>query len=70
MQNFTSFLSTLRIFNIHYSIYELHKNRFIMDFPNGSVIKNLLTNAGNAGDVGSVTGLGRSHEGGNGNLLQ
>ena len=41
-----------------------------MDFPNGSVIKNLLTNVGNAGDVGSVTGLGRSHEGGNGNLLQ
>ena len=46
------------------------KNRFIMDFLTGSVIKNLLTKAGNAGDVGKVPGLGRSPEGGNGNLLQ
>ena len=41
-----------------------------MDFLIGSVIKNLLTNAGNAGDVGEVPGLGRSPEGGNSNLLQ
>ena len=41
-----------------------------MDFLIGSVVKNLLTNAGNAGDVGKVPGLGRSPEGGNSNLLQ
>ena len=41
-----------------------------MEFPNDSVVKNLLTNAGNAGDVGSIPGLERSPDGGNGNLLQ
>ena len=37
------------------------------DFPGGSVVKNLPTNAG---DVGLAPGSGRSPEGGNGNLLQ
>ena len=36
-------------------------------FPGGSVVKNLLTNAG---DMGSIPGLGRSPRGGNGNPLQ
>ena len=36
------------------------------DFPGGSVVKNLPTNA----DVGLAPGSGRSPEGGNGNLLQ
>ena len=31
---------------------------------------NLLANAGNAGDTGSIPGQGRSREGGNGNPLQ
>ena len=39
-------------------------------FPGGSVVKNLPANAGDAGDMGSVPGLGRSPGGGNGNLLQ
>ena len=39
-------------------------------FPGGSVVKNLLANAGNARDVGSISGWGRSPEGGNGNPLQ
>ena len=30
-----------------------------MGFPGGTVVKNLLANAGDAGDVGSVPGLGR-----------
>ena len=34
-------------------------------FPGGSVVKN-----GQAGDVGSIPGLGRSPGEGNGNLLQ
>ena len=39
-------------------------------FPDGSVVKNLLANAGDTGDVGSVLGSGRSPGKGNGNLLQ
>ena len=36
-------------------------------FPGGSVVKNLPTSAG---DMGSVSGLGKSPGGGNGNPLQ
>ena len=36
-------------------------------FPGGSVVKNLPASAG---DVGSISGLGRSPGGGNGNPLQ
>ena len=39
-------------------------------FPGGSVVKNLPANAGDAGDVGSVPGWGRSPGGGNDNPLQ
>ena len=38
-----------------------------MGFPDGSVVKNLLANAG---DLSSVVGLGRSPGEGNGNPLQ
>ena len=38
-----------------------------MDFPDGSAVKNLPTNAG---DVGLIPGSGRSPGGGNGNPLQ
>ena len=38
-----------------------------MGFPGGSVVKSLPANAG---DTGSVPGLGRSHGEGNGNLHQ
>ena len=34
------------------------------------VVKNLPANAGDARDMGSIPGLGRSYGGGNGNLLQ
>ena len=37
-----------------------------MGFPGGSVVKSLPANAG---DTGSVPGLGRSHGEGNGNPL-
>ena len=34
------------------------------------MVKNLLANGGDTGDVGSIPGLGRSPGGGNGNPLQ
>ena len=39
-------------------------------FPSGSAVKNPPANAGDAGDVGSIPGLGRSLEEGNSNPLQ
>ena len=39
-------------------------------FPGGIVAKNLPANAGDARDVGSIPGLGRSPGEGNGNPLQ
>ena len=41
----------------------------VVGFPGGSVIKNLLANAGDAGDLGLILRLGRSPGGGNGNQL-
>ena len=40
------------------------------DFPGGTVVKNPPPNAGDAGDVGLIPGLGRSPGGRNGNPLQ
>ena len=40
-----------------------------MGFPGGSMIKNPSSNAGDAGDIGSVTGLGRVLGVGHGNPL-
>ena len=39
-------------------------------FPDGSVVKNPPTSAGDARDLVSIPGLGRSPIGGNGNPLQ
>ena len=41
-----------------------------MDFPGGSVVKNLPANAGDSREASSVLGLERSLEEGNGNPLQ
>ena len=41
-----------------------------MGFPGGSVVRNLSANAGDAGMVGSIPGLGTSPAKGNGNRLQ
>ena len=41
-----------------------------MDFPGGTVVKNPPDDAGDAGDLGSIPGSGRSPGGGNGNPLQ
>ena len=40
-----------------------------MGFPGGTVVKNLLANAENSRDTGSIPGLGRSPGGGNSNPL-
>ena len=49
--------------NIHTAIYK-------MGFSGGSVVKTLSAYAGDAGDMGSIPGLGRSPGEGNGNPLQ
>ena len=41
-----------------------------MGFPGNAVVKNPPANAGDARDVGSISGLGRSLGVGNGNSLQ
>ena len=41
-----------------------------MGFPDGSVVKNLSTNAGATGDAGSILESGRCPGGGHGNILQ
>ena len=41
-----------------------------MGFPGGAVVKNPPANAGDAGDSGSIPGLGISLGGGHGNPLQ
>ena len=40
-----------------------------MGFPGGWVVKNPPANAGDTGDVGSISGLGRSPGGGHGSPL-
>ena len=41
-----------------------------MGFPGGAVVKNLPAKAGDARDVGSIPGSGRSPRGGHSNPLQ
>ena len=43
---------------------------YFLDFPGGSVVKNLPASAGDAGDLGLILGSGRSPGVGNGNPLQ
>ena len=43
---------------------------YVYTLPGGSVVKNPPTNAGAAGDVGSISKLGRSPGEGNGNPTQ
>ena len=45
-------------------------NYYVVDFSDGSVVKNPPANAGDARDTVSIPGSGRSPGGGNGNLLQ
>ena len=51
----------------HYKIFNIVPCAYIGGFPGGSEVK---VSACNAGDLGSIPGLGRSPEEGNGNPLQ
>ena len=42
----------------------------MLGFPGGTEVKNPPANAGDTRDTGSISGLGRSPGGGNGNLIQ
>ena len=53
-----------------YKWCDLAKIHIWRGFPGSLVVENPPANAGDAGDVGSVPGLGRSRRGGNGNPLQ
>ena len=48
-------------------VHKKHLVNFLLGFPGGSGVKNVPANAG---DAGSIPGLGRSSGEGNGNLLQ
>ena len=53
------------------AVKNLGRNKYTYGgFRGGSVVKNLPASAGDAGDTGSVPGLGRSPAGGNDNPLQ
>ena len=49
---------------------ELLGHVVVLGFPGGWVVKNLLANAGDVKDAGSISGSGRSSGGGNDNPLQ
>ena len=53
-----------------HSLVTKHAQKSLMGFPDGSVVKNLPTNAGDKGDSDSIPGLGRSPGERNDNLLQ
>ena len=42
----------------------------MVGFPDGTVVKSLPANAGDAGNTGSIPGSGGSSRGGNGNPFQ
>ena len=60
--NDSSLWPALQIFRKFYPTHE--------GFPGGLVVKNLPANAGDAGDIDSIPGPGRSPGGGNSNPLQ
>ena len=54
----------------HIYIYKTGTMHKIDRLPSGTAVKNPPANEGDAGDVGSIPGSGRSPGEGNGNLLQ
>ena len=61
----------MNVSNVYICVYQIERmNTLKRGFSGGSVVKNPLANAGDAGDVGSIPGSGRSPGGGNGNPLQ
>ena len=52
---------------IHRFFFFFFSSKCYSGFSGGSVVKNLLANAGDTGDVALISGLGRSARVGNGN---
>ena len=67
--NFFLLTGVIRKCKIYYVMSYASVN-FKLGFPGSSVVKNPTANAGDAGDVGSIPGLGRSPGEGNGKPLQ
>ncbi|CAN0404375.1 unnamed protein product [Rangifer tarandus platyrhynchus] len=65
-----SFWAATNAAQLQANILSLCSPHLFKGFPGGSVIKNLPVNVGEARDVGSIPGLGRSPGGGHGNPLQ
>ena len=57
-------------FSLEYSATMLSERKYTRDFPGGSVVKNLPSNAGATVDTGLIPRSGRSPGIGNGNPLQ
>ena len=53
-----------------YFLQDLFTAIYTLAFPGGSAVNNLLTNMGDPGDGGSITGSGRSPGEGSGNPVQ
>ena len=54
--------------SVRFDVY--YETLLCQGFPGGTMVKNWPANAGNARDMGSIPGLGRSPGEGNGNPLQ
>ena len=65
-----SFWAATNAAQLQANILSLRSPHLFKGFPGGSVIKNLPANVGEARDVGSIPGLGRSPRGGHGNPHQ
>ena len=48
----------------------IFRYRFVWGFPGSSIVKNLPASMGDTGDMGLISGLGRSLGGGNSSLVQ
>ena len=60
----------IELCNHFHSHYKEHSIQQKKRFPDGAVVKNPPASAGDSGDMGSISGLGRPPEEGNGNPLQ
>ena len=57
-------------FSTKFIVRQLYLNKAVTGFPGGAVVEILPTSAGDTGDLGSISELGRTPGGGNGNPLQ
>ena len=65
----SNFSTSSPIFGIFF-LFVFNNSHSYECFPDGTVVRNLPANAGDARDMGSIPGSRRSSGGGNGNSLQ